>query len=307
MSPLDAVRTIAADLVRKRLWPIAALLLIALFAVPTLLAPPPSPDDGAGPPPVAAAAPQPAPAGAAADPARRPAKERSGRVGDPFFDPPEPPASPAGGAPAQTAAAPSASPPGESTAEGPAGGAPARTGDPVAQAPASPTAGRFYRTLVRMARSEDATTHRMSRLTPVGGSADPAALYLGVMKVGTPYAVFLLGRHATSRGDATCNLATGCRIIGLRAGDTQMIVAHTPDGRVLRRVTVHVASVRSVRAGSAKAAAMRAKVHPDGRRVLRRMWRREPTAAALRLVTYRQAEGLLRSVAAVRALAKRAE
>ena len=35
---LDPVRAIVADLIRKRLWPVALVLVIALVAVPALIA-----------------------------------------------------------------------------------------------------------------------------------------------------------------------------------------------------------------------------------------------------------------------------
>jgi hypothetical protein len=118
------------------------------------------------------------------------------------------------------------------------------------------------------------------------------------MKVGRPYAVFVLGRRATSAGDGTCAAATRCRIVGLRPGDTRTVTVHALDGRSLRRYVLRVASVTRVATTAARARALRAQVDPRGRAALRAMSRSSVVAEALDRVGYRAGTGLLYSVAA---------
>ena len=312
---LDPVRALVADLVRKRLWPVALLLVIALVAVPILVA---SSSSSEAPPPsgaTVAATPEPEPAPAAA-PADRPSAvegEPAGRVRDPFFDPP---AAPSEGEPSgQASAAASAAEPAKSAARSPAAkpadARDAKTGPARAAKPRSPrvtkrsgppversvpATGTYHRTAASVRAG--ANVRQLTRLTPIGGRRDPAAVYLGVMKVGRPYAVFALGRHATSGGDGTCAVETSCRIIGLRPGDTQRITVYTADGHVARRYVVHVTSLKRITTSAANARAQRARVHPDGRAAGRAISRDAAGAAALRRVGYRRTTGLLFSEAA---------
>lgn len=313
---LDSARTIAADLVRKRLWPIAVLLLVALVAIPVLVgssssAPAPLPGDGA----VAAAPPQ--PAAAAEQKGATTRRERAAKVRDPFFDPPAAPSEGEGAtrssagpsaaaspkAPAEPSAGPSAGPSGatppdaKSSDAKPSAAADAKPSSPPAKPPAAPAArfGTYHLTAARMAAG--APVRPLQRLTPIGKPATPAAVYFGVMKVGEPYAVLVLGRRTTSSGEATCAAETACRIIGLRPGDTQRITVHAADGRVARRYVVHVKSVKRISTSAANARARRADVHPDGRDAARAMSRDGSVAAALRRVGYRRSTGLLFSEA----------
>ena len=309
----DSARAIIADLVRKRLWPIAALLLVALVAVPLLLgasssAPALPPGDG-----IVGAVPPPPASGAAADAATAPSREPTAKVRDPFFDPPagtsddegaskqsagaqsprtatEKPAAKSSDAKPSSAAAKPPSKPATKPPRKPA------TKPPAAPAPAErPTArtGTYHVTAAWLA--EGATTRPLARLTPIGNPATPAAVYLGVMKVGRPYAVFVLGGRTTSRGEAICAAETACRIIGLRPGDTQTITVHTADSRIA--YVVHVSSVRQVTASAAHAGALRADLHPDGRAAIRALSRSAAVSAALRRVGYRRTTGLLFSQA----------
>ena len=304
---LNGARAIVADLVRKRLWPIAVLLLVALVAVPLLIgasssAPAPPPGDGV----VAAVPPQTAPAAGVPEAATTLPRERGARVRDPFFDPPA-------GAPddegatkqsAGSGAAASSKAAGGKAAAKPSDAKPSAATDakpsspaakqPAASAPAErPTAptGTYHRPAARPAAG--ATSRPLARLTPIGNPAKPAAVYLGVMKVGRPYAVFVLGRRTTSRGEATCAVETACRIIGLRPGDTQRITVYTADGHVAHRYVVHVTSLKRITTNAANARAKRARVHPDGRAAARAISRDAAGAAALSRVGYRRTTGLL--------------
>lgn len=306
---LNGARAIVADLVRKRLWPIAVLLLVALVAIPLLIGA--SSSAPALPPRVAAVPPQPDPGAGVPDAATTAPRERAGRLRDPFFDPPAAPsddegattqsAGPSAVASPKTAAEkPAAKPPDTK----PSAAANAKPSAPAAQKPAAPApagrptprTGTYHLTAARPAPGT--TARPLARLTPIGSPATPAAVYLGVMKVGRPYAVFVLGRRTTSRGEATCAAETACQIIGLRPGDTQTITVHTADGRVAHRYVVHVKSVKRITTSAGNARAQRARVHPVGRDAVRAMSRDAAVAAALRRVGYRRTTGLLFSEAA---------
>jgi len=316
---LDPVRAIVADLIRKRLWPVALVLVIALVAVPALIASSSS-EAPSGMAAVTPTPPAPAPATAPAEATSQSEAERGGRVRDPFFDPPATPGESTG----QKSGAPSADAPAKTVAKEPAAtkpeaqakadaptkatpNAPAQEARPTprpATVRSAPVLGTHYRTAARVGSAADATTRPLARLTPLGRRSDPAALYLGVMKVGTPYAVFVLGRHSTSDGEATCAADTHCRIIGLLPGDSETITVRRTDGRPARRIVLRVASVRRVRTSAATARTMRAKVHPYGRTAVRAMSRSNVVAEALGRLGYRPGSGLLYSVAAADALEK---
>ena len=297
----EPLRQVGRDLVEKKLWPIAVLLLAAIVAVPLLIGSS-SGDPGTPPAPVAASA----PGGAGSESLITvvdqavTGKERPGDVRDPIYDPPEPqdaaPATAAGGTAASAPAAPAA---GGSTGGGatatPKPVTPATTGAPPQSGPApvvAPAAdGVHYRTVVRWYAGEAGKARPISRLTPLGDRAEPAVLYLGVTRSQARYAVFLLGSHATSKGDGKCEDAD-CRLIGLKTGDRQTVAYQLASGEV-RRYHLELVSVKSVAADGADARRMRARVHPDGREVMRAMWQDERTAAALGRVRYDVDRGLL--------------
>ena len=316
---LDPVRAVVADLVRKRLWPVALVLVIALVAVPALIASSSS-EAPSGMAAVTPTPPAPAPATAPAEVTSESDAERGGRVRDPFFDPPAMPGESKG----QESGAASADAPAKAVAKEPGATKPeakakadaptkatpnapaqeARPTPPPATVRSAPVLGTHYRTAARVSSAAGATTRPLARLTPIGRRSDPAALYLGVMKVGTPYAVFVLGRHSTSDGEATCAADTHCRIMGLLPGDSETITVRRTDGRPARRIVLRVASVRRVRTSAATARTMRAKVHPYGRTAMRAMSRSNVVAGALGRLGYRRGSGLLYSVAAADALEK---
>jgi len=312
---LDPVRAIVADLIRKRLWPVALVLVIALVAVPALIAS----SSSEAPSGMAAVTPTP-PAPVPAEATSESDAERGGRVRDPFFDPPATPGestgpksgAPSADAPAKTVAKePGATKPeakAKAKADAPTKATPsapaqeARPTPPPATVRSAPVLGTHYRTAARVGSAAGATTRPLARLTPVGRRSDPAALYLGVMKIGAPYAVFGLGRHSTSNGEATCAADTHCRIMGLLPGDSETITVRRTDGRPARRIVLHVASVMRVRTSAATARTMRAKVHPYGRTAMRAMSRSNVVAEALGRLGYRRSTGLLYSIAAAEAL-----
>lgn len=302
-----ALRQLLADLVDKRLWPVALALVIALVAIPLVLGG--SASDSAAPGAVGATEPDPA-AASSASPAPGATvkkttasvrKEDGGPIDDPFFDPPKHPAEPqsvaaAGGSTRAVAEKTTSATPKQATAAKPRPSKSRST--PAATPPKSPppaAVATYLRTVVRLNPAAGHSANAIARLTPLGGAADPAALFFGVTKADSRarYAVFVLGPHATSRGDAICKGGTGCRMFGLKAGDAQIVTLRRPgDGRRLR-FTLRVESIRAISADAARAATRRAHVHPDGRRALRVMRADAATAAALRAAEYDTQAGLL--------------
>lgn len=303
-----ALRQLLADLVDKRLWPVALALVIALVAIPLVLGG--SASDSAAPGAVGATEPDPAaapsaspvPGATAKKTTANVRKEDGGPIDDPFFDPPKHPAeaqsvAAAGGSTRAVAEKPNA---GTATKQATAAKPrPSMSRSTPATTPAKsatrPAAATYLRTVVRLNPAAGHPANAIARLTPLGGAADPAALFFGVTKADSRarYAVFVLGPHATSRGDAICKGGTGCRMFGLKAGDAQIVTLRRPaDGRRLR-FTLRVESIRATSADAARAATRRAHVHPDGRRALRVMRADAATAAALRAAEYDTRAGLL--------------
>lgn len=306
----EMLRQVVRDLVDKRLWPFAVLLLAVAIVVPVLIGR--SAPEAAAPEPVAAGPPAvapvalPGPGDGKASP-----KPRPGKMNDPFFDPP---ATSQGGGTANAADGPAA---GSTATAAPETAATAATAAPKPPSKTTPkdsgsatpkdsetttpkrgeTAADsvYYRAVVRWGTSTLAEPHALPRLTPLGGRGNIGALYLGMTRSDATYAIFLLGPNAASLGDGKCRAGTDCRMIGLRMGEVQRFTVRDPDGGKPRRFTLRVDSLRAVRTTATAAASGRAKVHRAGRSVLREMWRLPTQAAVLRRVSYDQRSGLLRA------------
>ncbi len=320
MSRLNQVLSqVLHDLVAKRLWPVAVVLLVALVAIPLTIGR--SGSDALVPAPGAPTATSTTPATTTtpavsdAQPQAhvRVKRRRGGTVDDPFFNPPSTKDAGSSSAAADAGTIARATPP-ESESASPASPDDTSASSGKASAPSStskapaterrpatlqstPVASSYLRTVVQV---NGAQPHAVSRLTPLGGADDPGLVFLGVARADARYAVFLLGPDAISRGDATCKGDTGCRMIGLKAGQRQLVTIRLAGGAV-RRFTVRVRSIRSVSASATRAVMARDRVHADGPRVLRALRRDGEIAAALRTARYDEQAGVLRAVAATSA------
>ncbi len=295
---MNFARELLRELVDKRLWPIAAVLVAALVALPLLLAG----GGDAGAPPIGA--------GAAAGGAGKQvtaleltappsARARPGKVRNPFRRP-------AGKAAAAAAAAPAASTPsgaapsqptnapGSPAPPAPPSGTPAPQPTTTTPAPAATKPQSAYlRTTVRWYRGTKlGRALPISRLTPLGGLTDPGALYLGNVATDGLYAVFLLGPSATAVGKTGC-VDGGCRLLALKAGERQKVVIRPFGRRAARRYTLQVLHIDPVAADSSTARRMRLKVHPDGRDAMRAAWQDSATAKLLATLEYDSTLGLL--------------
>lgn len=297
---MSELRRIAEDLVDKRLWPVALVLVVALVAIPLLIG---GGSEGPGDSRLAAT-----PAVGAVE-AAAPTVElvgppavrtRPGKLRDPFrrtkkAKAAEAPSGSSAKQPSTADAKPGAAKTGAAKTGGastkpPAGAAkstsprPARTVPPPAVA--SLASRSVYETAAHFSGGNHDYEHPLDRLAVLGDKANPAALYLGVSR-GGEYAVFLLGPGATAGGDdGACIVADTCRAIGLRNGDVLEIEVAAAD-RPARRYKLEVTSLRRVAKATTSAAHReRLRVADGGREALKSFALDAPTAATLGQLRY---------------------
>jgi hypothetical protein len=177
------------------------------------------------------------------------------------------------------------------------------TGTPPAKATPEISAAKvYYRTEVRWSEAEGGATRPISRLTPLGDPGERAALYLGVTASG--YALFLISPNASVKGVTGCDDVASCRGFGLKPGQKQLITVQPSDGGTARRYYLEVVSVKAVATSVEVARTMRAKVHSEGRAVMRAMWSDGPTAQELSEVRYDATTGLVVVSSAVKKTTK---
>jgi hypothetical protein len=270
------------QLVRRRLWPVALLLLAALVAVPVVLAKEPERLDAPVAPAAPAAADSPGePVVALASTADRAERRRVlGSRKDPFAP-----------APRRRARATSTDEPAgtpdivttETAPEGPASGGgsapsaplPSFTPTPVAPVPTAtpepPKTHELYSLTVRFGDSTSDELARMDlpRLRALPSQEDPVLVYLGVSEDGKR-AVFLPGDGLEMQGDGECKPdPETCETLELAEGETQFIDVLGEDGEAARQYQLDIVRIHKTKTNdAAKAAAAKARVSAAGRRVL---------------------------------------
>ena len=227
---MSAIRGVLRDLVERKLWPIAVLLLAAAVAV-TMYPGRSAADDAALPATslkadagkVSKAAVK-VDDGAAGD-------TRPGGVRNPFkqLHVPKKPAAPA--APttkAPTSDQPAGSGSGSGSGSGGSDGSepPLAPGGDGSSKPKTPAGDPLdvYHLSLRFGRAEASqlkTYHDVARLSPLPTADNPFFVYTGVLKDGKT-AVFLLSSDATATGDGHCRpSAKSCQTIEVKEGDTE--------------------------------------------------------------------------------------
>jgi hypothetical protein len=248
MSP---VQNVLRQLVQRRLWPVAILLIAALVAVPVMLAKNPEP----------AVAP-PAPAADSTDDelATQPivslveagasAKRRQvlGEEKNPFrVDPPkeDKPA-------AEQAKSDSAPTEEKSSGAGAGGGTEAVT--PVADVPSTttPTEPEVKRPkkqydrhelTIRFGAGEDAKRQSVKKLEPLPSAELPALIYVGVLKDGK-VAEFLVDSGVTADGDGECHPSPdACETIRLREGEIEFLDVKDETGAVVAQYQLELLEI----------------------------------------------------------------
>ncbi|MEY2534132.1 MAG: hypothetical protein QOF29_2042 [bacterium] len=306
---MSFLRTIVRDLVERRLWPVALLLVAALVAVPVVLG------RGGDAAPVATPATTPAatPADAsgaatttAGDTAARAAislddsvperRARAGALRNPFQGPAAPksagsqPASTSAGAPGSASAStgtgsstsggdPSASTPSSGSGSTGSGsgssgsGTTTPTPSTTTKTPAKPKADdasdTFHVSLRFGVTGTQETIRDIARLTPLPSVKNPFFVYLGVLQDGKT-AVFMVSSDAVPTGDGACRpSAAACETIELKAGDTEFFDLTAADG-VVTQYQMDLVSIRKTEIqATAKAAAASARHSRAGAELLR--------------------------------------
>jgi hypothetical protein len=255
------------QLVRRRLWPVAVLLLAGLVAVPMVLAKEPAPVAPPPPPPVeettaAEAAATGDPVVALAEQAGETRRRRVlGERKDPFAPAAVP--KPEGGEdqPAVSDQQPAARAD-EPAADEPSGGAPS-AGTPSAPAPVLPPAEtpaepkkKTYPPDSLIVRFGDATGDlervTLAKLEPLpadtAGAADetePVLVYTGLSKDGKS-AVFMVDASAVATGDGECKPhPSNCETIRLRKGETEFFDVEDEEGNVVAQYQLDLVDIKN--------------------------------------------------------------
>jgi hypothetical protein len=281
------LKNLAADLVEKRLWPIAVVLIVGIVAVPVILM------RGAEPAPsVTPTTPRSTGAGQTAqvalDTSAPQTRDRAEGERDPFAgkgSAAKASASTSGAATSTATPSSAAAPAVKSTASA-SGSASAPTGSsargsgsssstpaaatPVASTTKTTTTSKpkvvttpkavdpsdTYHVTLRFGRTSDQRTIRdIARLTPLPSVENPFFVFLGVLQDGKT-AVFMVSSDAEALGDGTCRPTPAqCETIELKAGDTEFFDVTGANGSVTQ-YQVDLTSVRRTEiVAAAKAAA----------------------------------------------------
>jgi len=272
---MTTLRNIWADLVEKRLWPIAVLLFAGVVAVPVVLAKNPEPV----PTPVAnavlarnAADDNPTLVTLDATPSVR---EHDGRGRDPFVQP-------KGSTPQKAQALQSSTTSGGGATPTPTGGT--NTGGsgttgggstpskPKSKPKASPAAN--YVADLRFGQADSMKTLRdVARLTPLPSASSPFFVFLGVKEDGKTL-VFLVSSDAKATGDGSCKPSkNNCETIELKVGDTEFFDLTTDAGVQQYQMDIIKVSKLSTSSSAKGARAARAggKASKADRRLLRKV------------------------------------
>jgi hypothetical protein len=230
---MSAVRGLLRDLVDRKLWPIAVLLLAAAVAVPLYLGRS-SAEDAVAPLPAAGQQANAGKASKAAVSIEDPASDdkRPGGVRNPFKQLHVPKKSDGTSTPAPDASTdqPSRSSGGSGGSDGsepplsPGGTGGSGDGGGSKPKPASGDPLDVYHLSLRFGRAESSQLkpyHDVARLSPLPTADNPFFVYTGVLKDGKT-AVFLLSSDATATGDGHCRPSPkSCQTIEVKEGDTE--------------------------------------------------------------------------------------
>jgi hypothetical protein len=285
-------RDLFDDMVERKLWPVALVLLVALIAIPVLLAKPAS--NSTAPLPGAAQT-SPAVSGApspltafepvvSASVTTDQSKGLRGRAKNPF--------TPKGIDFAAADAAASVEPiPGlgntqvstGQTATG-AGDAAPQSGGGDTGSQGTDTGGKKYFTYtakVRFGEEGDTQTRTLSEFRSLPSSDNPIAVFMGVKTDGKT-AVFLMSSSTTTTGDGDCEPTDSeCTFLYLKAGDAQLIETVTPEGEIVSyELELVDISVKETDGPSNANASGKTKAHGSARKSARRAARARVRNAA---------------------------
>jgi hypothetical protein len=279
---MSALTNMWRQLVQRRLWPVAILLIAALVAVPLTLAK--EPDAAPAPPPAPSVGKDElavAPIVTAVSTTDRSKRRRVlGTAKNPFaVVKPEKPAvvtartsevtrtetvkggEPAASSPTGAATSPTTSVPVTET--------PAAPATPVAPTPVKKTYDKYDLTVRFGEAASGSGRETLKRLQPLPSADQPVLIYMGVGADGKT-AIFLLDHDVEAVGDGKCKPSPdACETIRLRAGDTEFLDVKDAAGNVtaqyqLDLVKIHKSTTTSAAEAKASYAGSKA-----GRRLLR--------------------------------------
>jgi hypothetical protein len=229
------LRDVWADLVDKRLWPVAVALALALVAIPVLLVQSPA-QPKAPAPAMADAGPAPLVTDPASIASARPSGPVVGDAHNPFKQQHVPKAAGAGTSTSGAGAGPGTTPSG--------GTGPASSGGPNVPAPSlggggsdggrRPSASGERRLKVRFGPTEGRRRVRvLTEGAPLPSVSNPAVLFVAARAGGK--IEFIVSSDAVAQGDGTCepNKAI-CSQLFLRAGDTEFFDVTRTNGKVVQ-------------------------------------------------------------------------
>ncbi len=236
---MKAIRGVLQDLVERKLWPVAVLLLAAAVAVPVYLGRSASDTDAPLPPTTQHADTKTSKAAVTIeDPAA--GDEGRGSVRNPFKQLHLPKATPTSTGSKSTKPATDTPAPSGGTGSGdgsqpklPGSGSGGSGGDKGSGGGNSDTDPLdTYHLTLKFGRTDgDQKTYKdVARLSPLPSADNPFFVYTGVLKDGKT-AVFLLSSDATATGDGHCKpSAKSCQTIEVKQGDTEFF-DRTVDGQ----------------------------------------------------------------------------
>lgn len=265
------------QLVERRLWPLALVLLLALAAIPMLLA-----RDAEVPPAPLATAAQLQTAQSATEPVvslvTPGSHDRDRKVVGSRKDPFAP--VPVKAAKADTPelasdAAKATSDAGKASSGGGSASAGGGTTAPGVTVPVVTAPKKTYEVLsltVRFGTTEDESLPRrnLKRLTSLPDAEAPVVIYLGLLK-DNKTAVFLVDATAKAQGDGNCDpTPANCQTVALKPGETEFFDVIGADGATTTQYQLDYVKVARKKTASAKAArAARAATAAGGRDALR--------------------------------------
>jgi hypothetical protein len=280
---MSALTNVWRQLVQRRLWPVAILLIAAVAAVPLALAEEPEPaapvadttatDDASG---ESALAVEPIVAQATTvDRAKR--RKVLGSRKNPFGVPKtqQPGSAPA---PNSDGSIVASAPTGQSESSGgtntPSGGGSAPSGGGSAPTPATPVTPEpeprkytYQELTVRFGSAEDSPERKsLERLQPLPSAEEPVLIYLGVLKDGKT-AVFLVDHGVSAIGDGDCRPSPEeCETVRLREGETEFFDVTDEAGQVTAQYQLDLVKIHNGTTASAARATASSKA---GRRALK--------------------------------------
>jgi hypothetical protein len=294
------VRDLFGELVERRLWPIALVLVLALVAVPVLLAksPPAATDDGA---PASGAAPLAAAASAPDVPAepivtvadgKAPSAPLRGRAKDPFRQQHVPP-DPGDNPPVSSTASDAGTGGSGGTGGGGSGGTTAPP--PVRTLMIASIDVRLGHAGRRLRLIED-----VPPLAPLPRAQKPVVIFLGILRRDPQTTAFLVSTDVRVQGPARSACLPSrklCQAILLRRGDVVFLDYTEPDGTVVQ----YELALESLdfREATSQEEANNVWVTADriGRRLLRLAEERVARRAARRSARRAQARGAMHATA----------